>query len=514
MTTVAYLLFAALAEPQGWIRGRIVLAETGEPIAGVTVDLSGRIHGDRYEQSVRSGADGDFRFERLAAGSYDLATRKTGYLPMMGFPFPVTLETNVTLRFHRYGVLSGSVTGPDGEPVAGAEVVAYRYRWVDGRRSRQRVEATSADDRGQYRLFGLPAGNYLLAAIAPRQDWPEGELEQTAMVYYPSSTQLRWGQELSDLDLVLRPQPAYSITGALADSQAGGACRTCTIRIERMEQGVEMGVWMRYGTRADGTYRIQGLPPGTYRVLAEKGDGAGGHLAAARTVTLGNRNLGDVHLVVGLNRTLRGRLVLESPPEGLDLSKTTPVVALVDGVRTAARARVDSQLAFQTAGLAPLVYRLRPDGLPAGGYFKLLRWGGQDLPAPEIEVPEEGTLGPVEAVIGFDGATLSGTVQPSESAGRGHRVTSATVALYPQENQSPYLVERRVPADANGKFTLTGVAPGSYTAFALPAGSALDWGDPDVRRQFARYGRSVDLGRAKQVTVELSLAPESDATAQ
>jgi hypothetical protein len=281
-----------------------------------------------------------------------------------------------------------------------------------------------------------------------------------------------------------------------------------------MEQGVEMGLWMRYGTRADGTYRIHGLPAGTYRVLAEKGDGAGGHLAAARTVTIGNRNLGDVHLVVGLNRTLRGRLVLESPPEGLDLSKTTPVVALADGVRTAARARADSQLAFEAGGLAPLMYRLRLGGLPAGGYFKLLRWGGQDLPAPEMEVPEEGTLGPVEVVIGFDGATLSGTVQPPESSGRGHRVTSATVALYPQENQSPYLGERRVPTDSNGNFTLTGVAPGSYTAFAIPAGSTLDWDDPEVRRQYARYGRAVDLGRAKQVTVELSLAPESETAVQ
>ena len=509
MTAAACLLLAALAEPQGWIRGRIVLAETGEPIAGVTVDLSAKIQGARYEQSARTGADGDFRFERLAAGDYSLSARKTGYLPMMGFPFPVSLESNVTLRFHRYAVLSGSVTDPEGEPVIGAEVVAYRYRWVDGRRSRVRAEATSADDRGQYRLFGLPAGTYVLAAMAPHQEWPEGELEQTAMVYYPSSTQLRWGQELSDLQLVLRPQPAYSISGVVADSQAGGACRACMIRIERMEQGVEMGSWRRFGTRADGTYRIQGLSPGTYRVMAEKGDGAGGHLAAARTVTLGNRNLGDVHLVVGLNRIMRGRLVLESPPEGLDLSKIWLGVALVDGVWTAARVRVDSQLAFEAGGLAPVVYRLRLAGLPAGGYFKLLRWGGQDLPAPEIEVPDEGTLGPVEVLIGFDGATLRGTVQPPESAGRGHRVSAATVALFPQENQSPYLVERRVPTDASGNFNVTGVVPGSYTVFALPAGSVVDWADPEVRRQFARYGRGVDLGRAKQVTVELVLAPET-----
>ena len=97
-----------------------------------------------------------------------------------------------------------------------------------------------------------------------------------------------------------------------------------------MEQGVEVGSWSPSGM-PDGAYRIKGLPPGTYRVLAEKSDGAGGHVAAARTVTIGNRSLGEVHLAIGINRILRGRLILEAAPEGLDLSKTTPLVTLADG---------------------------------------------------------------------------------------------------------------------------------------------------------------------------------------
>lgn len=522
--TTALLLLAALAqaphsEPQASLRVRVVVAETGEPLSGVTIDLWTKTQNDRFQQSARSGPDGDFRFEPLPAGAYSLSARKTGYLPMMGFPLPVTLETNqsradLTLRFHRYSVITGAVTGPDGEPVTGAEVVAYRYRWVEGRRSLARAEESTADDRGHYRLFGLPAGSYLLAAIAPRQDWPEGEMEHNAMVYSPSGAiQLRWGQELSGLQLVLRPQPAYSIRGVIADSQSGGPCRTCLIWLERMEEGVVMSRMVRYGTRSDGSYRITGLTPATYRLRVEKASDSGGHLAAARTVTIGNRNLSDVHLVVGLDRTIAGRLVLESPPSGLDLEKARPFVRLVDGIRPAAQVRVDSQLAFQAGGLAPIPYRVRLGGLPEGGYLRVLRVGGQDLPAPDLEIPEEGTLGPLEAVIAFDGATLSGAVQPPESAGRGHRVTSATVALYPQENQSPYLVERRVPTGAGGAFTLTGIAPGAYTAFALPAGSTLDWDDPAARRQYARYGRPLDLGRAQRVTIELLLAPESDPAA-
>jgi len=127
---------------------------------------------------------------------------------------------------------------------------------------------------------------------------------------------------------------------------------------------------------------------------------------------------------------------------------------------------------------------------------KAVRAGGRDLPSPDIDVPEEGSPGKVEVAVAFDGATLTGAVQPPESAGRGHRVTSAKVALYPQDNQSPYLVRRDVTTDGAGNFTLEGIAPGAYTAFALPAETTLEWDDPDVRQRFSRYGRAVDLAVA------------------
>ena len=517
MTLAALPLLFLLAEPGASLRGRVVLAETGEPVTGVTIELSARLPDAWYQQSARSSPEGDFRFERLPAGAYSLSARKTGYLPVAGFPLAVALETNqspvdLTLRFHRYAVLFGAVAGPDGEPLTGAQVIAYRYRWVDGRRFLARAEQAYTDDRGQYRLFGLPAGTYLVAAFPPRRESPQGEMEYAARNYHPSGAiRLRWGQELSDVNFVLRPETTYSISGVLTDAQAGGPCRSCVIWLDRMEEGVAASRLLRYGTRPDGGYRIGGLTPGTYRVLAEKGSETGGHLAAARTVTIGSRSVSDVHLVVGPDRVIRGRLVLESPPEGLDLERARSFLRLLDPFRSGLRVRVDSDLTFEWHGLAPIPYPVRLSDPPPGGYFKLLRVGGQDLPAPELEIPEEGALGPVEVVIAFDGATLSGAVQPPESAGRGHRVTSATVALYPLENQSPYQFERRVATDRSGNFTLTGIAPGSYTAFALPAGGAWDWDDPEVRRQFARYSRPVDLGRGKTVTLELVLAPESDA---
>ena len=111
--------------------------------------------------------------------------------------------------------------------------------------------------------------------------------------------------------------------------------------------------------------------------------------------------------------------------------------------------------------------------------------------------------------MGFDSATLSGQVKVPESAGSGHWVTAARIALFPRDHQSPFLIERRANADSAGNFVLKGVAPGAYTVFAFPAVQSAEWQDPEVRRRLLGHGKSVDLRAGGKETVELVLAPQT-----
>lgn len=97
----------------------------------------------------------------------------------------------------------------------------------------------------------------------------------------------------------------------------------------------------------------------------------------------------------------------------------------------------------------------------------------------------------------MDGQTLEG------------EVVSDHVILFPQDHQSPFLIERRQNTDPTGNFTITGIAPGVYAIFVAPPNGALELEDPEVRRRLQSYGKSVDLGPRKNATAELVLIPES-----
>lgn len=509
---------ASTDPPRGEISGRFVSAQTGEPLKSVSVQISAVLHGQFWRQATLTGVDGAFSFQGLPPGSYFVEGEKSGYRPRSGAG-PITLEGNqsrsgIEIKLDRAAAITGRVIDPEGLPMIGANVTAYRYRWTSGRRTANPVESARADDRGVYRLFGLPAGRYVVGASAPADETPAGEADLSlTQTFYPTGARaaeaatldVRWGQELSEINLVFRQQQTFSISGVVADTESSGPCRSCRVLAAGQEE--LYGATLRqFAVASDGSYRVRGLIPGAYRISAIK-PRDGRHVVSSRTVQLTDRSLRDIHLVVGVGHLVTGRIVLESPPAGQEASAMYVVFALPSGMQQTCKVRPD--FSFEGDALSAETYRVSLRGVPPGGYVKALRLAGRDLPGPEIEVPEEGSLSELEVVVAFDSATLSGQVKPPERTAQGHRVTAAAIVLFPQENQSPFLVERRTNADVNGSFTLSGIAPGAYTVFAFPQTETTEWEDPSVRRRLQSYGKSVDLGARKKESIDLALAPES-----
>jgi uncharacterized protein (DUF2141 family) len=124
---------------------------------------------------------GRFSITGLPAGRYTLTATKPTYLRSAYGArrhdrpgTPITLAdghqmTDITLRMTRGAVLSGRITDENGQPAFGVGVRVMQLRMQNGERTFAAVAGgntfgESTDDRGQYRFFGLPPGEYAIAA--------------------------------------------------------------------------------------------------------------------------------------------------------------------------------------------------------------------------------------------------------------------------------------------------------------------------------------------------------------
>ena len=165
------------------------------PVPQGTASISGRVTDRRYRarREARPGHrlrrrpgrpaattddQGRYTIGDLSAGNYTVTASKNGFVDAIfgqkrplqqGTPVTVAdarRRTNIDLRLTRGGVITGHVVDEDGEALARALVTVQRYSYVGGERQLTPAGGEQTDDRGQYRVFGLPPGDYYVSATA------------------------------------------------------------------------------------------------------------------------------------------------------------------------------------------------------------------------------------------------------------------------------------------------------------------------------------------------------------
>lgn len=503
MACGAFFLQAPSDESRGSISGRIVSARTGEGLSGVSIQLTG--WGDlRLSRSAVSAADGAFSFQGLAAGAYALTASKSRHRPAQALPLRLNLDKNqsraaIEIKFHGPSVITGRVRDTAGAALVGAGVTAFRIEWMEGGWIASRSGSATADDRGYYSISDLPAGRYVVAATPAeppliRTFYPSADHAGTA-----SPVPVRWDQEVTNLDIVVGPRANFRVAGQILDAEARRSCASCEVSALNLEDRYHIPLQGKVSP-ADGSYQIQGLTPGGYRIVAQKLE-ARRIVRSGTVVQIGDQNLTGVHLVTGLAKALVGRVVLDSPPRDFRVPSAQVVFHASTGVPYFVDAQVKEDLSFETSELAAETYIVRVQGFLPGGYMKGLRVSGRDLPGPELQVPEDGLAGPVEIVIGFDSASLTVTGKPREGASE-----PASILLSPAESTPGFAVEQRVSTNDTGAATISGIAPGSYRLYALPPEPDPEWNDPDLRRR-SPHGVTVRLEPGKSLQIEVVPVP-------
>jgi hypothetical protein len=146
--TSLLVLLLAFVVPQaaGSVAGTVIDAETKAPVDRARVLLA-RTDGPLAQSLfVLTDEAGRFSFDDYVRGEHGAAIAVAGNEPTRGISVTVV----------RMGVISGRVVSEHGEPVAKVFVRALQGATI--------IRETRTNDLGEYRLFSLPPGAYVVGA--------------------------------------------------------------------------------------------------------------------------------------------------------------------------------------------------------------------------------------------------------------------------------------------------------------------------------------------------------------
>ena len=136
------------------VSGQVVNSITGEPIARARVQVG-------TQQAALTDHDGHFEFDNISDEPAYAFASKPGYfaeekaVPAQG--------SAISLRLIPEGIIFGTITDPNGQPIQDLHVQLTMLRVENGLRRWRQVQATSTNVEGQFRFADLQAGEYSVA---------------------------------------------------------------------------------------------------------------------------------------------------------------------------------------------------------------------------------------------------------------------------------------------------------------------------------------------------------------
>jgi protocatechuate 3,4-dioxygenase beta subunit len=517
------------------LRGHVFAADTSQPLRKAQVRIfAGEIRENRMATTDEHGA---YEFDEVRAGRYTISASKGSYVSVSygqqrpnDAPKPLEILDNQTvervdLTLPRGGVITGRIVDEYGEPAPEIQVAALRYQFIQGqRRLVPSSRMVSTNDMGEFRLFGIPPGQYYISATwrNPNGGNPDqNPSDRMAYVptYLPGTTNaneaqritVAAGQEFADLVMMLKPIKAARVTGAVTGSD--GKPMTPAMIVVTQSNGFVFSTFSVGQVRPDGTFTINGLAPDEYTLRVQRMGGVPGEgpETAMTTITVTGDDISDVHLVAAKPSTLTGRIIVDpaaaqSLPPALLISA---VPAAIVGIPAPPPppARVADDYTFQmksTPGRMRIILGGGLNAPPTGWAVRSVRLNGVDVTDAGIEFRPNEDVSGVDVELTNRLTSISGLV----TNGRGEQSNDYTAIVFAQDKDrwtgnSRYLGAGR--PDQDGRFKISGLPPGEYYIIAVDRVEPGQSGDPDFLESVRSRATLLSLSEGETKTVDLRL---------
>jgi Carboxypeptidase regulatory-like domain len=511
------------------VSGTVVRSLDGTPLKDATLSMS---TDENYQGRIATttSADGHFELRNIPAGHYRLLAQRDGYVAMQygqkrsGDPgSTLTLRPgqkleDLVFKLGKTGVIAGRVFDEDGEPMLGVRVRALRELFADGKIHFEPDDGHESNDLGEFRLYGLKPGRYLVVAAPERwnhivgsraysADKPLGE-RAYANIYYPgvvssgkaSVITIKSGDEISSIDMLLKKVAVYRIRGRVVNLpprvKGGGLFQVAALR--RGEDDEYFSGPSSVNT-ADGTFEIAEVPSGNYtvRFLSRFEDGS--FHSTLQDVNVTNADVEGVTLTAGNGVNILGRVIWDGAPK-LERQALTINANSMEGLPFPVRGDVDDNNQFVLKDVPEGEYRLDPWGFSKDCYVKELRYNEQIVPDGKIRVAKE-SAGRLEITLSSHGAHIQGAVVNEDSL----PAAGAWVVAIPEQNTTR--TSYSTNTDQYGHFDIPGLPPGKYQLFSWAGLERGIWEDPEFLKGYVAKATSIEFEESDKKTTQLSLIP-------
>ena len=472
--------------------------------------------------------------------------------------------TRVQIGLTPGGTINGRVTDPSGKPLANVPVGVVRKMYRSGVPSLDLIDGKETDDRGAYRVFRLPPGEYLVVALQGHGSGagttaPPPLTPVSVTTFYPSAIDvasalpvaIKGGDDLAGLDIQVRSELTHSVFGRVTSMLPRGSEVGAINGTVRQPLAV-IAILPRDGTMipdlvsgnitaaADGAFVVRGLLPGSYDLIArlpaplgwgpQNGpERATNPWAFGRVpVEIGGADVDNANVVVHQGVDVTGRVTVDGqgvpaavrvtlqPDDNAALynnyfgtiSNWAPFLA-ADGSFTFLfmpeshyRFRVVLTTGPTRAPVANAQGQMPPTPvpLPPNAYVADIQLGGRSVYDEGLTVGTDPIAG-LEVIVKSDGGTIEGTVSGADKK----PLTGRSVVLVPEvARRKNFALFRTTASDEQGGFRLTRVPPGNYRLFAWDSVVPGAYESAEFLQRYESRGVDVKVSAAGSVRMDLT----------
>jgi hypothetical protein len=546
------------------------------PVRRAIVTVTG--DGLSVGRSVVTDDQGRFVFGELPAGRFVVKADRPAHLPAAygavqpgQSPVPIQLaagerRSDLVIAMARAGVITGILRTPTAEPAPGVNVGVFRVPPPGQNVALIPSGTAMTDDRGVYRVFDLPPGDYVVAAaisralgtgdaealsteqtdrilrqlqarnpmatgpVPPEPTGPEpvgvAERRAWAPVYFPGSSsaeyavpvRVRVGEERSGIDFTVSMTRMATVRGILLGDTAVVSGAQFFFNTVGRRLAPLTGLTPTFSTQvtsAGKEFTYTGVPPGIYAVTAHV---TGDETWWARTEfhVVGD-DIPDLALTLRSALTVSGRVVfegLEVPPPGA-LKGATIRLAVNNGMGQSAAGgtrmgnplipagQVEDDGSFVIRGVVPETFNVLVSAAAAKGW----------TPRSVLIEGRDGLDAPITIADDVSDVVVVMSNQPTRLAGRittaaGAPAASLFIAVFPQDRGMWSPGGRRITsarAGTDGRWDIDGLPPGDYYIVALTHVGQDELADNAFLEQLLPSALRISLAPGQQLTQDLQI---------